>query len=514
MELWFILFASFCLCTSLHYLIRLLDTKKLPPGPPTVPFLGNLLWLLKSSQDFSNMEPIIRSLSAKYGPIVTLYIGSRPSIFITTQAVAHRALVQRGALFANRPPALETTRIIFSNQHTLSSAPYGSLWRLLRQNFTSLLHPSRLKLYSDGRRWAYNIMKNKLVMMAHQQSADSPIPIFVQDHFQHAMFCLLVYMCFGEKLEEKAIKQIEAVQRPILVNFIRFNVLNFMPRLGKVLFRRLWKELLDIRRNQEEILLPLIRQRQEKIIKEKIHEDKHRILSYVDTLFDLQLPLEDGAGRKFSDAEMVSLCSEFLNGGTDTSTTTLQWVMANLVKHQEIQEKLVGEINAVVKKGDDIREEDIEKMTYLKAIVLETLRRHPPGHFILPRAVTEDTIFHGYDIPRNAMVNFTVAEMGWNPNVWDDPMEFKPERFLSHNGEVVFDIKGVKEIKMMPFGAGRRVCPAISLALLHQQYFVANLIRDFKWSAGDGEEVDLTEKQDFTMVMKNPLRALISPRIC
>lgn len=88
-------------------------------------------------------------------------------------------------------------------------------------------------------------------------------------------------------------------------------------------------------------------------------------------------------------------------------------------------------------------------------------------------------------------MNFAVAEMGWDPSVWEDPMEFRPERFL---GESEFDIKGVKGIKMMPFGAGRRVCPAITTGLLHLQYFVANLVRDFKWEVEDGEDVDLSER--------------------
>ncbi|KAL6977924.1 hypothetical protein U1Q18_026710 [Sarracenia purpurea var. burkii] len=482
--------------------------KRLPPSPPTIPFVGNLLWLLKSSKDFSNLEPILRRLCAKYGPIVTLHIGSRPAIFITTHAAAHRALVQNATVFANRPPAIEATRIIFSNQHTVSSAAYGPLWRLLRQNLASFLHPSRLKLFSGARKWAYTVLKNKLLA-----DAEPGEPILVQDHFQHAVFCLLAYMCFGEKLEEAAIKEIEAAQRPILTNFIRFNVLNFMPRLGKVVFRRLWKELLEIRRNQEDVLLPLIRERQEKVNKKTLnYPGDEFIVSYVDTLFHLQLPKENG-GREFTDGEIVSLCSEFINGGTDTSTTTLQWAMANLVKNQEIQEKLVREIDGVVKKGEEIKEEDLAKMPYLKAVVLETLRRHPPGHFILPRAVTEDTVLDGYYIPRTAMVNFTVADMGWDPNVWENPMEFKPERFFSENGEVEFDMKGVKEIKMMPFGAGTRVCPAMTLALLHQQYLVANLVRDFRWTVGDGEEVDMSEKQDFTMIMKNPLRAHISRRV-
>ncbi|XP_019054397.1 PREDICTED: cytochrome P450 89A2-like [Nelumbo nucifera] len=189
--------------------------------------------------------------------------------------------------------------------------------------------------------------------------------------------------------------------------------------------------------------------------------------------------------------------------------------MANLVKYPHIQAKLFSEIEGVVNSGSEIKEEDLQKMPYLKTVVLEGLRRHPPAHFVLPHAVREDITIDGYVIPKNAAVNFMVAEMGWDPKVWKAPMEFKPERFLTGNvdGGKVFDITGTGEIKMMPFGAGRRICPGLGLALLHLEYFVANLIRDFEWTAVDGDEIDLSEKVEFTVVMKNPLRAHISPRM-
>ncbi|KAJ6347680.1 hypothetical protein OIU76_004209 [Salix suchowensis] len=192
------------------------------------------------------------------------------------------------------------------------------------------------------------------------------------------------------------------------------------------------------------------------------------ILSYIDTLIDFQLP---DSGRKYSDEELVSLCSEFFHGGTDTSITTLQWAMANIVKHQHIQEKLLQEINAAVKPGEEITEEDLRRMPYLKSVILETLRRHPPGHFILPHGVTDDTKLEGYDVPRNSIINFTVADMGWDANVWEDPIEFRPERFLKNGDgdqEVVFDLK---------------------------EYFVANLVRDFAWTAENGGDIDLSEKR-------------------
>ena len=102
--------------------------------------------------------------------------------------------------------------------------------------------------------------------------------------------------------------------------------------------------------------------------------------------------------------------------------------------------------------------------------------------------------------------------MGRDPKVWEDPLAFKPERFLNGGGEA-FDITGSREIKMMPFGAGRRMCPGSGLATLHLEYFVANLVWNFDWKAVEGDEVDLTEQQEFIVVMKNPLKAQLSPRL-
>lgn len=263
-----------------------------------------------------------------------------------------------------------------------------------------------------------------------------------------------------------------------------------------------------MRREQHDVLLPLIRARR-KIVEERTSRDnKEYVQSYVDTLLDLELPDEK---RKLKEEEIVSLCSEFLNGGTDTTATALQWIMANLVKNPEIQERLYEEIRSVAgEEGKEIEEEETRKMPYLKAVVLEGLRRHPPGHFVLPHSVTEDTVLGGYKVPKRGTVNFMVAEIGRDPAVWDEPMAFKPERFMGEEEPV--DITGSRGIKMMPFGAGRRICPGIGLAMLHLEYYVANMVKEFEWKEVKGYEVDLTEKLEFTVVMKHPLKARAVPR--
>ncbi|XP_057969992.1 cytochrome P450 89A2-like [Malania oleifera] len=532
METWFIIIVSLCIAALFKSLFNLLSPTnpkpskikgKLPPGPSsTIPIIGDFLWLGIS---YPEVVSILRNLHTKYGPLVSLRFGSRLTIFIANHSLAHQALIQNGVVFANRPAATPVGRIFSSNQHNVSTAAYGPVWRLLRRNLTSeILHHSRVKSYSQTRK---RVLCNLVNLLKTNQSQKLGEPVPVMDHFKSAMFSLLSFMCFGEELGEKKIRDIEDVQRQILLSSERFNninILNVWSRLGKILFRSRWKELMQIRKSQEDVLIPLIRAR----MKPKLEAQRKNmqdgegknesVLSYVDTFIDLQLPDEK---RKLNEAEMVSLCSEFLNGGADTTSTALLWIMANLVKYPHIQEKLFAEINGVVGElgggggPEEVKEEDLQKMPYLKAVILEGLRRHPPGHLLVPHTVTEDVTLDDYVVPKNTVVHFMVANIGWDPKVWEDPMAFKPERFLSTGGDggELFDITGSREIKMMPFGAGRRMCPGSGLAMLHLEYFVANLVWHFEWKAVDGDEVDLSEKQEFTVVMKNPLQARLSPRL-
>ncbi|XVE62351.1 hypothetical protein DITRI_Ditri06bG0111200 [Diplodiscus trichospermus] len=511
METWFVILVTISISLLLKAFLHPFSSSKklphtLPPGPYTFPIIGNILWLCKS---FFEIEQILRNLHLKLGPMVTLYIGPRPSIFVFDRSLAHQALVQNGSLYSNRPTALPTNKIFSSNQHNISSARYGPTWRCLRRNLTSeILHPSRIKSYSHARKWVLEILFDSL-----QLNAKSGESVQILAHLQYAMFCLLVLMCFGDKLSQEQIKEIETVQRKMLVSFGRFNILNFWPRVTKVLLRKKWEQLFQLRKDQEDVLIPLIRARK-KVKEERLSkkESDDYVLAYVDTLFDLELPEEK---RKLDEGEIVTVASEFLNAGTDTTSTALQWIMANLVKYPYIQDKLLLEIKGVVGDGEEeIKEDDLQKMPYLKAVILEGLRRHPPGHLVLPHCVTEDTVLGGFLVPKDGTINFMVADIGWDPKVWEDPMAFKPERFLrsDDSSEEMLDITGSREIKMMPFGVGRRICPGLGLAMLHLEYFVANLIWKFEWKAMAGDEISLEEKPEFTVVMKTPLKANISPR--
>ncbi|XP_047322424.1 cytochrome P450 89A2-like [Impatiens glandulifera] len=513
MEIWFFILVTLCVASLLKSISNFFTSsssdvsnkkkKPLPPGPTTVPIIGRFMWL---GMSFAKTEPYLKSLKLKYGPIITLQITSRPSIFIASHSLAHKALVEKGAIFSDRPGVEPTSRITSSNRRSINSAAYGQTWRFLRRNMASeMFHPSRIKSFSTARKWVLEILLDRF---RERSSRGAAVPVL--EDFQYAMFCLLVLMCFGDKLGEDQIKKIEKVERAMIMDFTRFGILNLWPRIGKIVFRKRWEELIRLRQNQEDVLIPLIRARREKL--REGNTDAAATVAYVDTLFDLEWPEEK---RKLTDSEIVTLCNEFLNAGTDTTSTALQWIMANLVKYPVIQSKLYQEISSNSEKEREIREEDLRGMNYLKAVVLEGLRLHPPGHFILPHKVTEDVELEGYLVPKEGTVNVLVAELGRDPAVWVEALEFKPERFIEESGELIdVDITGSREIKMMPFGAGRRICPGMNLALIHLEYFVANLIKNFEWKAADEKDIDMSEKQEFTTVMNTPLQAKLTPRSC
>lgn len=165
-------------------------------NPPTI-FLLVLLICPSFVTSYGSASLLLNSrkawsIHAKFGPIVSLWIGFRPAIFIADHSLAHQALIQNGAVFANRPKPVVTNK-----NFNISSAFYGATWRLLRRNLTSeVLHPSRMKSYSHARSWVL-----KILLDCFKSPCKSSDPVYVLNHFQYAMFCLLALMCFGDKLD-------------------------------------------------------------------------------------------------------------------------------------------------------------------------------------------------------------------------------------------------------------------------------------------------------------------------
>ncbi|KAL5738999.1 hypothetical protein ACOSQ2_028179 [Xanthoceras sorbifolium] len=495
---------------------------KLPPGPSTFGLIANFIWHRKS---LSELGPIVSSLRNKYGPIMTVYLGSQPNVLIADNNLAYQALVKKGAVFGGRPEGMKKIFPSRFSHKTVALSSYGGIWRVLRRNLVGtegVLYPPRIKSYSHIRK---RVLDN-LVAQLNRDSKDGQGHVYVREPFRHAIISFLFLLCFGDNIDENKIQEFEATQKRFTVVSTRvIKAYVIAQKLWKTVFKSVWNEFEDVLKSIEILIGSFIQAR--KKMKQK-NEGGNNIessssssaLSYIDTL--LELDVQDGNDKvnSLDEADILSLCLEFVNPGTDSISTALQWVMANVVKYSEVQANIFSEINQVVERGQEwVKENDLQKMPYLKAVILESLRRHPPVNLVTaPHMVTDDVELAGYLISKGTPVYFWIPDMGRDPNLWDEPMEFNPERFLSSdnnkNGrQNIFDIMGNKEIKMMPFGAGRRICPGLGVSMHNLEYLVANLVWCFEWTPVNGENIDLSEKIGLTTDLKNPLRACISPRV-
>ena len=169
------------------------------------------------------------------------------------------------------------------------------------------------------------------------------------------------------------------------------------------------------------------------------------------------------------------------------------------------------EVRGIKGEEGDIKEENLEQMKYLKAVIKETLRLHLPVPLLIPRQSTQDTKIYGYDIPAKAGVIVNCWAIHRNPAYWDEPEKFNPERFMNST----VDFRG-QDFEFIPFGAGRRMCPGISFAMASSQLVLANILHKFDWELPDGlcgETLEMSESFGINMHRNTPLFAVARAHI-
>ncbi|KAJ9153908.1 hypothetical protein P3X46_027296 [Hevea brasiliensis] len=189
--------------------------------------------------------------------------------------------------------------------------------------------------------------------------------------------------------------------------------------------------------------------------------------------------------------------------GSDTSFTTSEWAISEMLKNPRVMKKAQAEVRQVFSEKGHVDEADLGELNYLKLVIKETLRLHPPVPLLIPRESREQCEINGYQIPIKSKLIVNAWAIGRDPNYWTEADRFNPERF----SDSTVDYKGAN-MEFIPFGAGRRMCPGISFGIANVEILLANLLFYFDWKLPHGmkqEELDMAESFGAVTRRKNDL---------
>lgn len=195
--------------------------------------------------------------------------------------------------------------------------------------------------------------------------------------------------------------------------------------------------------------------------------------------------------------------------GTETSSNTVEFILAEMLNKPHVLRKAQEELDSVVGKDKIVEESHTGKLHYLQAVVKESLRLHPPAPLLVPHCPSEDSTISGFSIPKGSRVYINIWAIHRDPALWENPNEFDPERFVCRPE---MDYKGT-DFSYLPFGSGKRMCAGMAMAERMVTYSLATLLHSFNWELPPGEKLDLSEKFGIVMKKKVPLMAIPTPRL-
>ncbi|GFP83725.1 cytochrome p450 81e8 [Phtheirospermum japonicum] len=489
-----------CLCLSPFILLALYSIiphvinkiRNLPPSPfPSLPFIGHI-YLLK--------KPFHRSLSEiarRHGPALFLQLGSRPVLLISSPSLVEECLGKRNdVVFANRPNLLNG-RYFGYDYTSLSWASYGEHWRNLRRiSSVELLSSHRLHMLAHIRADETVSLVRKLF---HVTTEEPNKGLEIKSSLFEFMFNVLTRMITGKRYygknveNSKEAKLFEEISSETSRVALETNVVDFLPFMRWFGFGDVEKKLNCIQEKRDEFM-------QQVIDDNRKSSDEVKKKTMVQVLLDLQR--SDPA--YYTDETIKNLLLVLLQGGSSTSAIAIEWAFTLLLDNPETLKKAQAQIDAHVGHNRLITESDLAELPYLRHIILETMRLHPPVSILMPHLSSAACTVGGYKIPAGTMLLVNIWEIHHNPEIWADPEEFKPERFES--------VDGKKDLgfRFFPFGSGRRACPGENLGISNLGLGLGSLIQCFDWEKVG--EIDMTEGAGTTTPKVQPLLAKCSPR--
>ncbi|CAI9114424.1 OLC1v1015143C1 [Oldenlandia corymbosa var. corymbosa] len=490
---------------SKHYLHRQKKHYNFAPGPKPWPIIGNL----------NLIGPLphksLHQLSKKYGPIMQFRLGSHPAVVASSVEMAKIFLKTMDLSFVGRPKTAAGKYTTY-NYSDITWSPYGPYWRQARRMcLTELFSAKRLESYEY-------IRVEELNSLIANLFKSSGKPILLKDHLSTLSLNVISRMVLGRRYLDETENPIvspeefkKMLDELFLLNGV-FTIGDLIPWLNFLDLQGYVKRMKNVSKKFDRFLEHVLNehiQNRKVDVGDDEGNGKNKSKDMVDVLLDLandptlEVKLERHGVKAFT--------QDLLAGGTESSAVTVEWAIAELLKKPKLFEKAIEELDRVIGQNRWVKENEVHNLPYIEAIAKETMRLHPVAPMLVPRCAREDCKVNGYDIKEGTRIFVNVWTIGRDPDVWENPEEFNPDRFIGKN----IDVNG-HDYELLPFGSGRRMCPGYNLGIKVIYASLANLLHGFKWKLPDKmgpEDLNMEEIFGLSTPKKIPLVAVAEPRL-
>ncbi|KAF8703607.1 hypothetical protein HU200_032427 [Digitaria exilis] len=496
---------------------------RLPPSPPALPVLGHL-HLIGSLPHVS-----LRSLAKKHGmdDLMFLRLGAMPVLVVSSPRAAEAVLRTHDHVFASRPQSL-VAEVVMYGPSDVGFAPYGDYWRQARKLVTThLLSAKKVHSFRHAREEEVSRVMAKIGEAAAEGAAaagEAAVDVGeLLSSFTNDLACRAVMgASFRGEGRNKLFRQLVCDTTPLLAGFNAEELFPFLAHfgvIGKVVrarcerLRRRWDELLDRLIDDHES--------NENEAAAVASDDPKEDDDFIRVLLSVR---QDYGLTRY---QMKGLLFDVFAGGIDSISSTLEFTMAALMRNPRVMNKLQAEVRSKTPKGQEtvtegqeiVGEADLSTMSYLRALVKESLRLHAVAPLLAPHLSTASCRIDidggaGFVVvPAGVRVLINVWAMARDPRFWEDAEEFAPERFLDGGSAAEVGFKG-NDFQFLPFSSGRRQCPGMNFGLAAVEVMLANLVHRFDWEMPPGKEArDIDMSEEFGLVVHRKEKLMLVPKL-
>jgi flavonoid 3'-monooxygenase len=434
-----------------------------------------------------------------------LKLGTTDAVVVSSPKIAEACLKTNDLNFSSRPTT-SATKYIGYDSNGIFEAPYGPRWRMMRKVCNIHLFAGKALNDLQPVRDAEIGMLVKSILEHERQ--EKGVPVNLGELLNVCTANILGQIMLSKRLFDSQGSKASEFKEMLVESFDlagEFVIGDFVPSLAWLDLQGVQSKMKKLHNRFDEFLTKMIKEHQTAACNGGGKSD------FLSTLWALRNDA-DGQGGKLTNDDIKVLLQTMFLAGSDTTSMTVEWAIAELIRHPKMMKKCQEELDFVMNgKQRRLKETDLQNLPYLQAVVKETLRLHPTVPLLVPRMAAEACEIEGYYIPKNAQLIVNAWGLQRDPDVWERPLEFNPDRFVGSN----VDIMG-NNFEVIPFGAGRRLCAGMNMGLLMIQVLLATLLHSFDLSLPDGQspkKLDMTEVFGLTLHRVAPLLVVPAARL-